>query len=110
MDEIAAVFLEAAPHLCSQNPTPPSTPPCTPRSTRGAAGAGGPATCGPSPGAGRLRNRLRACAPAAVHSAFVSGGDVFGTGTSAGGGSALGREVQVDTIKTCVESAYGLSA
>jgi len=44
------------------------------------------------------------------NSAFVSGGDVFGTGTSAGGGSALGREVQVDTIKTCVESAYGLSA
>ena len=71
MDEIAAVFLEAAPHLCSGNSsTTVSTPPCTPLSSRiPADGDGCPDTVVPptvgrqSPGAGRLRRRLGACAP-----------------------------------------------
>jgi hypothetical protein len=63
-------YIEAAPHLCSEDPQPlpatgamlpPSTPPAAapPRSA-----AVPPPTCGPSPGAGRLRRRLRTCAPA----------------------------------------------
>ena len=92
VDEIATVFMEAAPHLMSEDgsqsgdvasnsgsaPSPPRTPPGVSaddrtasfrsqwssfRSTLSGTGA-------PSPFAGRLRSRLRRCAPARVDRAL----------------------------------------
>ena len=85
VDEIATVFMEAAPHLMSEDgsrsgdaASKPSSPPGTPpelnpddrtasfRSNWSSFRSTLSGTCGPSPFAGRLRSRLRRCTPARV--------------------------------------------
>ena len=92
VDEIATVFMEAAPHLMSEDgshsgdvasnsgsaPSPPRTPPGVSADDRTASFRSQwssfrstlSGTGGPSPFAGRLRSRLRRCTPARVDRAL----------------------------------------
>ena len=67
-DEMATMFLEAAPHLCARDDPPVDVrdPPRVPPARDPLEGSLGARSSASAPGAGRLRARLRACVPAPV--------------------------------------------
>ena len=67
-DEMATMFLEAAPHLCARDDPPVDVrdPPRVPPARDPLEGSLGVRSSASAPGAGRLRARLRACVPAPV--------------------------------------------